>query len=188
MKRHSIALVLLLTIAVPVAALAAAAAPAARRPRTAIGQLTIEAGSWAGPLQGPWTWSGGVVVTAGDTTLRADTVKVWPQKGGQRVQRIEATGSVRVTGTYTMAPAGLPPANWKVSATAQAASYDDDTQTAVISGQVDLQATNTSTGEVVTARAGKATYNGKTQQFRFEQSGEPVQVQWQEPPAKAAGP
>jgi lipopolysaccharide transport protein LptA len=188
MRRYNVVIALLLIVAVPVAVLAAAAAPAARRQRTAIGQLTIEAGSWAGLIQGPWTWSGEVTVTAGDTTLRADTVKVWPQKGGQRVQRIEATGNVRVTGTYTMAPAGLPPASWKVSATAQAATYDDDTQTAVISGQVDLQATNTSTGEVVTARAGKATYNGKTQEFRFEQSGEPVQVQWREPPTKAAGP
>jgi lipopolysaccharide transport protein LptA len=185
MKHRNIVIVLLLVVAVPVAALAAAA-PAGRQ-RTAIGKLTIVADSWAGPLQGPWTWAGDVTITAGGSTLTAGTVKIWLEKGGQRIQRMEASGGVRLTGTYTMAPAGSPPADWKVDASAQEATYDGGTQTAVMTGKVALQATNTSTGEVVTARAGKATYNGKAQQFRFEQSGEPVQVQWQEPPAKAAG-
>ncbi len=50
-----------------------------------------------------------------------------------------------------------------------------------------VRATNTSTGEVVTAQADKAIYDGKTQRFRFERSGQPVQVQWQEAPAKVGG-
>ncbi len=190
MTRYSFVRGVLTIAAVLAVALAAAAAQQGAAQRATIGKVTMSAngGIDISPTEGVWTARGGVTVTTEGTTLTAEAVKIWVQKGGRSIQRVEATGSVHVTGTYAMAQAGSPPANWKVNATSQEATYDGGTQTAVMSGKVDLQATNTSTGEVVTAQAGKATYAGKTQQFKFDQeAGEPVQVQWQQPTTKAGG-
>ena len=183
MRRYYAFVAVLVLAVVLTAALAAAAAQ--QRQQTAIGSIVITSNLLEGSLQGPWTASKGVTVTAGGTTITADTVKIWPRKGGRTIQRAEASGSLHITGTYAMAQAGGEKTDWKMNATAQSGSFDGDTQTGVLSGKVELRATNASTGEVVTAQADKAVYNGKTQRFRFERSGQPVHVQWQEAPGKS---
>ena len=187
MKRYCLAVAVLAIGALTAAALAAAAAQSAQR--TTIGKITIVAneGMEFSLAEGIWTATKGVTITADGTKVTADSVRLWLKKGGPDLQRAEAKGNVHVTGSYAMARPGGARADWAVEARAGSASYDGGSRSAVLRGNVDLRATNTSTGEVVAAQADKASYDGKTQRFRFERAGQPVRLQWQESQAKAAG-
>ncbi len=158
-------------------ALAGQAPPAS----TTFQRGTVEAKSWAGPIQGPWEWSKEVKVTSSDMTMTCDWLKVWPTGDGRDWEKIEATGKISISGRYVAADK----TEWRVDGKAEAASYDAKTGQGVLKGSVDFKATNLATGATIAAVADKLTYDVKTRQFRFERGERPVRMEWEQPTGKA---
>ncbi len=181
MKQRFRTLVALGVVALLLMAWAAAAQTEAR---TALGKIVIQ-GELKGSVEGPWTWSKGVTVTAGETVLTCDTLKVWPAKGGQDFDRVEGTGNVRLRGTYTTADK----AKWQVNGSAQRVAYSNATGVGTLRGKVHLQTVNLSDKSRVTVEADTFTYNRKTQEFGFERAGKQVDLLIEPAPAptKPAG-
>ena len=150
--------------------------------RTSLGMIEITAkGPIEGTIGGTWQWTGGVTVTSQGMTMTCTTLKVWPAKNGRDFDRIEATGNVKLHGTYTASDK----TQWKVNGASQSASFDNKTKVGVLRGNVDLHAVSADGGDL-TVQAETFTYDQKSGKFRFERSQEPVRVQFEQPPQAAA--
>ena len=149
------------------------------------GQYVIQSQRLEGTIGGVWEFSKAVTATGPDVTITCDSLKVWPTKSGQNVQRTEATGNVVVRGRYLASDKS----EWKVIATASAGSYDAKAGQGELRGNVKFDGTNLTTGALVSVSAEKLVYDVKSRQFHFESVAEPVRVQWEEPtpPPKATG-
>ncbi len=180
MKRFGMTLLVAAGVAL-LAAVAYGAAQAPARARMSFGGMVLTADAFEGQPQGPWTWTKNVTVTSKGMQLKCSTLKAWPSKDGRTFDRVEATGNVRLRGTYT-ADDGTP---WAVVGSSQTASYNAATTLGTLTGNVDFQATNQTTKAVFTVKAAKAVYNTKTQKFDFPPTGKQVQVEWQQPPEPA---
>jgi len=184
--RHTCAWALALAalLLAPVAWGAAAKPP---KPKAApAGKIVIKSnGPSEGPLRGPWQWTKGVTVTSEGLTLTCDTLTAWPGKNGRDFDRIEAVGSVHVTGLYTASDQS----KWDVDARAKHATLDNTTGLGTLTGDVNVHGVNTVDKSAFSALADTFTYNRKTQFFRFEHVGEQVQVEFQPaPPAPKPAP
>ena len=176
MKRASYLLAMVAVLACSTVAWAATQQTAGR---TFLGKITIE-GPFEWDFQGRLLeWSKGATVTADRMTMTCDHLKVWTAKsGGDFFERIEATGEVRISGTYLAGDN----TKWNVKGSAQSATFDSKAGTAVLRGAVDFRAVSAATGSVLTAQADKLIYDQKTQKFRFERGDKPVRVEFEEPP------
>ena len=149
--------------------------------RMAFRSFTVEGASLQGALQGPWEWAGSVTVKGSGLTLTCDTLKMWPTPDGRDVERVEASGNIRIAGRYVASDK----TEWEVKGQAESASYERKAGQGVLKGAVSFEARNRATGAVVSAAAEKLTYDVKSRRFRFEGGERPVRMEWQEPEPQA---
>jgi len=175
-----------LTVIFSLALMSHGAVAGSKAPRMTVGGLTIEGQSLQGNFQqqGPWERKGPVTVTSSGFTMTCETsFKLWLTANLSDFARAEAAGNVRVQGRYVTADK----TSWNVKGRADSASYDRETQRAVLSGAVSFEATNSVTGAVLTAVGDELTYDAKTQRFSFERGDSPVRMEWQPPAEQKEG-
>jgi len=159
---------------------ALAAAPKQTQ-RMAFRSFTVEGTSLQGALQGPWEWAGSVTVKGSGLTLTCDSLKMWLTPDGRDVERVEASGNIRIAGRYVASDK----TEWEVKGQAESASYERKAGQGILKGSVSFEARNRATGAVVSAAAEKLTYDVKGRRFRFEGGERPVRMEWQEPEPQA---
>ena len=180
------ALTFVLTALLSLALMTQGVAAGGQSPRMTFGGLTIEGQFWEFSVeqQEPWVCKGPVTVTSSGFTLTCETsFKLWPTANFSDFERVEAAGNVRVEGRYVTADK----TSWDIRGRADSASYDRESQGAVLSGAVSFEATNFVTGAVVTAVGEKLTYDATTQRFSFERGKSPVRMEWQQPAEEKEG-
>ena len=175
--KQKAALCALMILVCSVAAASAQAAQATPARATSFGRFAVEANAWGGDIQGPWEFSKDVKVTSSDLTMTCDKLKVWPTKDGRDWERVEATGSISISGRYVAADKTV----WQVTGKAESASYDAKAGRGVLKGSVQFKAVNSVTGATISAVAEKLTYDVKTRKFQFERGERQVRAELEQP-------
>lgn len=181
MNRYSVCGVLIAGAAVLVTGLCFAGQP--KSSRMSIEKYVIESNRFEVTLDGTIEFSQSVEATGDGMTMTCDTLKLWLTPDGRRVDRAQALGNVTVKGRYVAGDES----EWDILGKSKTARYERKTQECLLEGSVSFQATNRTTGAVVSVTGDKLVYDAKSRRFRFERVTNRVQMVWQEPAAPDEG-